>query len=413
MIGAPFVVWRSVVAQKQVDVAEQGLITDRLNKAIEGLGTEKTLNKLGRDISYQVSGKLFRKFEFQGDNFEVPEHAQDLQPTAWTNYPVNVVNLEVRLGAIYAMERIAQDSLRDHVQIMEILCAYVRENAPVRMARRSPHEVFDELTEDTSDGQGLSAEAAFQHSKYKDADTLGIKPTEFDQENLERWARQLPKPRLDIQAVLIVIGRRNAAQADLESQQGYKIDLRDSNLQFCQLIGKFDDADFTQSRMDGAELQGSFRDCEFVRSSLQATRAAAIDLSFSDLSAANLSAAFFGASDLSWCRLWSSKMRWTNFNGANLTATDWYRASPYHVYFHQDADATHARFQNTDVTELKGIAEGPSKQLWGGRPTKIDQELQDRFTKLSTSLEPELEFRREWLSSLKELGLKPPTFWEV
>ena len=38
-------------------------------------------------------------------------------------------NLEVRIGAIYALERIAQDSLRDHIQIMEILCAYIRENS--------------------------------------------------------------------------------------------------------------------------------------------------------------------------------------------------------------------------------------------------------------------------------------------
>src|SRR3982751_6161439 len=35
-------------------------------------------------------------------------------------------NLEVRLGAIYALERIPRDSERDHWPIMEVLCAYVR-----------------------------------------------------------------------------------------------------------------------------------------------------------------------------------------------------------------------------------------------------------------------------------------------
>jgi hypothetical protein len=39
-------------------------------------------------------------------------------------------NLESRLGAIYALERIAMDSPRDHWSIMEILTAYVRVNAP-------------------------------------------------------------------------------------------------------------------------------------------------------------------------------------------------------------------------------------------------------------------------------------------
>ena len=37
--------------------------------------------------------------------------------------------LEVRLGGIYALERIARDSTRDHWTIMEVLTAYVRENA--------------------------------------------------------------------------------------------------------------------------------------------------------------------------------------------------------------------------------------------------------------------------------------------
>ena len=38
-------------------------------------------------------------------------------------------SLEVRLGAIYALERIARDSERDHWPIMEVLTAYVRQHA--------------------------------------------------------------------------------------------------------------------------------------------------------------------------------------------------------------------------------------------------------------------------------------------
>ena len=38
-------------------------------------------------------------------------------------------DLEVRLGGIYALERIARDSERDHGPIMEVLTAYVREHA--------------------------------------------------------------------------------------------------------------------------------------------------------------------------------------------------------------------------------------------------------------------------------------------
>lgn len=77
MIVAPFVVWRALVAQKQINVTEQGQITDRISKAVEGLSAEKTVK--------DADGEFTKP------------------------------NLEVRIGAIYALERIAQDSLRDHI----------------------------------------------------------------------------------------------------------------------------------------------------------------------------------------------------------------------------------------------------------------------------------------------------------
>ena len=70
------------------------------------------------------------------------------------------------LGAVYTLERIAQDSDRDHIQIMEILCAYIRNNAPWTLAQ--------------------SAKMATAPEK-RAVDTY---------------------PRADIQAALTVIGRR-------------------------------------------------------------------------------------------------------------------------------------------------------------------------------------------------------------
>ncbi len=48
-----------------------------------------------------------------------------------------MINLEVRLGGIYALERIARDSPKDHWTIMEVLTAYVRENSPPNPKRRT------------------------------------------------------------------------------------------------------------------------------------------------------------------------------------------------------------------------------------------------------------------------------------
>ncbi|WP_062294251.1 hypothetical protein [Nostoc piscinale] len=39
----------------------------------------------------------------------------------------------MRLGAIYTLERIAKDSAKDHWTIMEVLTAFVRENAPRKL----------------------------------------------------------------------------------------------------------------------------------------------------------------------------------------------------------------------------------------------------------------------------------------
>jgi hypothetical protein len=46
-------------------------------------------------------------------------------------------NIEVRLGGIYALERLAFDSPRDHWTIMEVLSAYIRRNAPWPIERQA------------------------------------------------------------------------------------------------------------------------------------------------------------------------------------------------------------------------------------------------------------------------------------
>ena len=106
-------VWTS---ERQTHTNEQGHVTDRLTKAIEQLGAEKTVKRVLKDA----------------------DGAEVLKDNVPVVIETSVPNLEVRLGAIYALERIAQDSERDHITIMEILCAYLRENARARDASASP-----------------------------------------------------------------------------------------------------------------------------------------------------------------------------------------------------------------------------------------------------------------------------------
>ena len=164
VIALPVTINRLILSRRQTKTAEEGLITDRINKAVEMLGAEKTVKRDGKEFT---------------------------QP-----------NLEVRIGAIYALERIAQDSDRDHVQIMEILCAYIRQNAPAESAVEWP-------TLEMHDGEEDGPLAGDWRERLK---TFREK-----QEALKKTLTC----RTDIQTALSVIGRRTAHQRALEAEAGH------------------------------------------------------------------------------------------------------------------------------------------------------------------------------------------------
>src|SRR5215217_7452522 len=50
---------------------------------------------------------------------------------------------EIRIGGIYALERIARESEEDYEPIMEVLTAYVRQNAPLKPGKETAEEESD------------------------------------------------------------------------------------------------------------------------------------------------------------------------------------------------------------------------------------------------------------------------------
>lgn len=114
VFGLPFLVWRSYVAHRQVQVAEQGQITERFSRAIEGLGATRVVKRAvepyrREDAPAETSGVV--------DVTSYIGSGELLAP-----------NVEVRLGSIYALERVSRDSPEDFFQIIETLCAYIRGN---------------------------------------------------------------------------------------------------------------------------------------------------------------------------------------------------------------------------------------------------------------------------------------------
>jgi hypothetical protein len=171
--------WRTVtignenlkVGQDNLRVTEEGKLTERFSKAVELLGSE---------------------------------------------------NLDVRLGGIYALERIARDSQKDHWTVMEILTAFVRERSiAANPPEPAPHGLSQ--TDKPSDSQ----ESTRQPEAYKVVTT-------------------------DIQAALTVIGRRKWVDQETARQC---LDFRIAALQRADLSGaKLRRANFRGADLTGADL---------------------------------------------------------------------------------------------------------------------------------------------------------------
>ncbi|PJA60330.1 MAG: hypothetical protein CO163_04350, partial [Rhodobacterales bacterium CG_4_9_14_3_um_filter_71_31] len=83
IVGAPFVVWRTMIADRQTAINQQTHYTDLYTKAVEMLGADKVEKRDGKERS--------------------------------------VPNIEVRLGAIYALQRVMNQSDADYLPILKTL----------------------------------------------------------------------------------------------------------------------------------------------------------------------------------------------------------------------------------------------------------------------------------------------------
>jgi uncharacterized protein YjbI with pentapeptide repeats len=228
--------------------------------------------------------------------------------------------VDVTIGGIYALERIARDSPeRDHPTVMEVLAACIREHSREQWPPTPSNEPGAELPERTT--------------------------------------------RPDIQAALTVIGRRDTTH----DQQ--PIDLTDANLTRANLTG----ARLSGARLSGADLtRADLRGADLTRASLSGANLTDADLRGADLTRANLSHA-----DLTRARLTPRDIAGESFEegirddtfmiiadanlydasrrSANLADAILYRANLTGadlIY----ADLIGAKLQNADLTRAELIA---------------------------------------------------------
>jgi Pentapeptide repeats (8 copies) len=197
-------------------------------------------------------------------------------------------NLDVRLGGVYALERLMHDASGDEANIIEVLSAYIRDHtgtsAAVSQATTSPAP---------------------------------------------------PHPSTDVQATLTVLGRRpdpaSHVRIDLTWADLTGADLTDANLA---------DADLREADLAG----GYLRSTDLVGAALRNANLAGAYLRFADLAGAylrydNLTSANLRSANLAGANLSGAKLTGVQLTGANLTKARWPRYATVPQGWARDRDS--------------------------------------------------------------------------
>jgi hypothetical protein len=204
-------------------LSRQGQVTDRYTKAIEQLGSDK---------------------------------------------------LDVRIGGIYALERIARDSAKDHPTVMEVLTAFIREHS---------HEQWP-----LPDAEGRERKRQTRPDVQAAVTVVGRR----DQ------AHDVPREGLDLAGVNLTGANLITARlahailsgADLSGAQLWRADLSGAELGY---------ADLSRARLWGASLAGA----DLIGASLAGAELKDADLTRALLLGANLNDAKLGGAKLAGAKL--------------------------------------------------------------------------------------------------------------
>jgi hypothetical protein len=242
-------------------------------------------------------------------------------------------SMDVRLGGIYALERIAVDSKRDRQTAYEVLCAYVRQHAPFQPPSEPPAPASPPTSDDSRGGtDGLAAGVA---AKGQLAWERGQRPP-------------LRVQAADVQAAVSVLGRRLRVPGH-DNLDLSRVDLRRANLREARLPS----ADLHYSDLSGADLSGA--DLRLV------------DLTGTCLAAAALIGANLHQADLRTGILWYVRLDDADLRGTDLTGADLSGARLLRTRLEQ-ADLRGADLSGTELSSvhLDGAVADPTT-IWPER----------------------------------------------
>jgi Pentapeptide repeats (8 copies) len=241
--------------------------------------------------------------QWQRRSHELTEHGQVTDRYTKAIEQLGSDKLDVRIGGIYALERIARDSATDHPTVMEVLSAFIREHS----REQWPPPPTDEPGSDA--------------------------PTHMT--------------RPDVQAALTVIARRDI-QRDRQPIDLTEADLAHANLGGATLVGAVlsrvnlhGATLFRANLVDGYLNEAALTDANLFHANLTRAilfRANLIGayLTNAGLTDANLNGANLTRADLSDAKLTGANLTRANLTGANLTGAKLSRANLADALWPQD-----------------------------------------------------------------------------
>jgi len=232
--------------------------------------------------------------------------------------------LDIRLGGIYALQRVAHDSPRDAGPILDILSAFVREHTPMdRPCREGPHG--DRMCTDT---QSILAILSDLRGSVSGNDSL-------DLESVSRRDVSLPYSRLD--GALFTGDDLSGAVltgARLVQASFAHTTLRTADLEGAFLEGaNFDSANVTGARLNRARLDGAYMGASILRdakmrsvhlekATLDGAHLENADLCQAHARGVSMNGAYLTGSSLQGADLSDASFQYSSFKGADLEGTD-------------------------------------------------------------------------------------------
>ena len=322
VIGLPFLIWRTRIADRQNQINREGHSTELFSKAVELLSTTRT-GEDGRDI------------------------------------PAT----EARVGAIFALERLSKTSAPDHGPIVETLSAYVRE----RCGKGSSFA----FAGDDPDEEGIPIEEKSRRLREW-------------AKALHEWIADLrrdpPANRADTTVALTVLSRRKQGRqwTMAKAEEEVLPNLRGANLQGADVSetmeGLFEGLthrDLSGTRVEAAILDGlhienspllglsmvhELTGTRVVPSSLTGVHAWHLTVKSAEL------LPYLDGADLSFANMDDANCKKSRFRAARLVRANFRNAILTQAKFGV-ANASYAVFDGADLTEvelLNALLEGAS-----------------------------------------------------